>query len=266
MDRTGSPILTIVYDNGYLSTSLSLMHPPGALLNAVAQTSEPDVTLALRIYNLLAKQILTGEIVPGHRLDEQSIATQFGVSRTPVREALRELAARHLIQLIPRRGGIVTKFGTDELIDMLEAECEIEGLCARLSAHRMSALEKVQLREVHERASAASTGGELGRYFEINKQFHDLICAGTHNATLEKMARDLRFRLSPFRRSDAEADAKTIMSRSTAEHSSIVDAIVRDQAEAAYEAMRAHDARVNAGVVKLLKSKEEARSEVPTPA
>jgi DNA-binding GntR family transcriptional regulator len=234
-------------------------------LNFAVHKRESDGTLGLRVYSILAKQILTGQLIPGYRLDEQTIATQFGVSRTPVREALRELAARHLIQLIPRRGGVVTKFSTAELVDMLEAECEIEGLCARLSAHRMSAIEKIQLREIHERALTVSASSELDHYFEINKEFHDLICAGTHNATLEKTARDLRFRLSPFRRSDAEANAKAIMSRSTAEHSSIVEAIVRGQAEAAYEAMRAHDARVNVGVIKLLQN-TEAASEALAPA
>jgi DNA-binding GntR family transcriptional regulator len=225
-------------------------------VSIAAPKNEPDTTLGLRISNQLARQILAGELPPGHRLDEQSIAMEFGVSRTPVREALRELAARQLIQLIPRRGGVVTKVGTNELIDMLEAECELEGLCARLSAHRMSALEKVRLRDVHERALAISTGHNLAAYFEINREFHDLIGTGTHNETLERAARDLRMRLSPFRRSESEDDAKKIMARSTAEHTGIVDAIVRGHAEAAYEAMRAHDARVNVGFVKLLKSRE----------
>ena len=224
---------------------------------AFADTDQDrQATLGLRISSRLARQILAGELAPGHRLDEQSLATEYGVSRTPVREALRELAARQLIQLIPRRGGVVTKVGAGELIDMLEAECEIEGLCARLSAHRMSAIEKVRLRDVHEHAIAISSGKDLVSYFEVNKEFHDLICAGTHNATLERMSRDIRFRLSPFRRSESERDAQEIMARSTAEHLRIVDAVVGGQAEVAYEAMRAHDARVNVGIVKLLQSKE----------
>jgi DNA-binding GntR family transcriptional regulator len=64
-----------------------------------------DTTLGAKIYERLAHQILMGKLPPGHRLDEQSLAVEFGVSRTPVREALRELGARQLIDLVPRRGG-----------------------------------------------------------------------------------------------------------------------------------------------------------------
>ncbi len=217
---------------------------------------DQDTTLGSQIYERLANQIIVGDLPPGHRLDEQSIATQFGVSRTPVREALRELGARHLIDLTPRRGGVVTRIGADKLIDMLEAECEIEGLCARLSAHRMSALEKGRLRDLHEQALAIIEERSLSRYFEINKEFHDFICAGAHNTTLDSTARDLRFRLSPFRRPEPRSNASAVMARSTDEHAAIVNAILDGAAERAYEAMRAHNARVNLGAMKILQNSE----------
>jgi DNA-binding GntR family transcriptional regulator len=212
-----------------------------------------DTTLAVQIYERLANQIIVGELPPGHRLDEQSLASQFGVSRTPIREALRELGARQLIDLVPRRGGVVSNAGSEAIIDMLEAECEVEGLCARLAAHRMSALEKGHLRELHEQAARQNN---LKDYFEVNKGFHDLICSGAHNSTLDKMARDLRFRLSPFRRPEAQTDTKGVIARSTKEHSVIVAAILSGNAEAAYEAMREHNARVNLGAMKLLQGPE----------
>lgn len=221
---------------------------------SLLERGETDTTLGAQIYARLANQIIVGELVPGHRLDEQSLAEQFGVSRTPVREALRELGARRLIELIPRRGGVVTQIGADKLIDMLEAECEIEGLCARLSAHRMSTMEKGNLRDLHERMLAISAEGSLPKYFEMNKEFHDLICAGARNATLDSTARDLRFRLSPFRRPEPRSDAGAVIGRSTAEHTAIVNAILSGNAEGAYEAMRAHDARVNLAAVRLLQT------------
>jgi DNA-binding GntR family transcriptional regulator len=218
------------------------------------QDNDADTTLGSRIYESLANQIIVGKLAPGHRLDEQSLATQFGVSRTPVREALRELGARRLIDLVPRRGGVVTQIGSEKLVDMLEAECEIEGLCARLAAHRMSAMEKGHLRQLHEQAESETQ--RLSRYFEINKEFHDLICTGAHNSTLDGTARELRFRLSPFRRPEPTTDAAGVIARSTQDHSAIVSAILAGEAERAYEAMRAHNARVNLGAMKLLQSQQ----------
>lgn len=220
------------------------------------ERGEAESTLGTQIYERIANQIIKGDLAPGHRLDEQSLAIQFGVSRTPVREALRELAARRLIELVPRRGGVVTQIGADKLIDMLEAECEMEGLCARLSAHRMSTMEKGNLRDLHERMLAIGAAGSLAKYFEMNKEFHDLICAGAGNATLDSTARELRFRLSPFRRPEPRSDAAAVIARSTAEHTAIVDAILSGNAERAYEAMRAHDARVNLAAVRLLQTPE----------
>jgi DNA-binding GntR family transcriptional regulator len=137
---------------------------------------------------------------------------------------------------------------------MLEAGCEIEGLCARLAAHRMNTMEKGHLRELHERAAREKN---LFRYFEINKLFHDLICAGAHNSTLDGTARDLRFRLSPFRRPQPKSDSREVIAGSTAEHAAIVEAILSGEPERAYEAMRTHNARVNLGAMKILQSQSQ---------
>jgi len=219
----------------------------------------PDAhtTLAAQIYERLANRILIGELPPGYRLDEQRLAMEFGVSRTPVREALRRLGARQLIDLVPRKGGMVMQPAGAQLIDMLEAECEIEGLCARLAAHRMSALEKGELREAHDYASQALT---LTDYFERNRVFHDLVCAGAHNETLNTCARDMRSRLSPFRRSPPDSDLKAVVAQATGEHAAIVEAIIGGEAEPAYEAARSHCARVNLGAMKLLQSEPVDKS------
>lgn len=111
------------------------------------------------------------------------------------------------------------------------------------------------MREVHEQAARED---HLPNYFEINKTFHDLICAGAHNSTLDGTARDLRFRLSPFRRPEPRSDVAAVIARSTEEHAAIVDAILAGDAERAYEAMRGHNARVNLGAMKILQSQADA--------
>lgn len=204
------------------------------------------------IYKSIAEQIITGNLQPGEKLEEKVLASRFGVSRTPIREALRELSARGLINLIPRRGGMVAEIGLERLSDMLDAECELEGLCARLAAMRMTALEKGQLRDLHDRSRPVAEQQDGSAYLVMNQEFHDLICAGAHNETLADTTRALRERLSPFRQSQAEEQGRRLM-RSVEEHDAIVEAVTRGDGDAAYEAMRAHNARLGTGVLKLLR-------------
>jgi DNA-binding GntR family transcriptional regulator len=210
-------------------------------------------TIAVRIQKSLTSKIIKGELRPGYKLDEKMLATEFGVSRTPIREALRELGARGLIDLVPRRGGIVAHISIDKLADMLDAECELEALCARLAAQRMSAVEKGALLECHGRAKALTRDRDETRYLVINQTFHEMICNGAHNATLATMTRDLRDRLSPFRQSQS-ASLVGRLALSHDEHTLIVDAIVSGNADAAHDAMLRHNARLSSGILGLLRA------------
>jgi DNA-binding GntR family transcriptional regulator len=225
----------------------------------IDRDAEVMTTISTRIYKSLAEQIIGGSLQPGEKLEEKTLATRFGVSRTPIREALRELGARGLIDLIPRRGGVVVQIGLDRLADMLDAECEIEALCARLASQRMSALEKGQLQTVHEQAHQLVQDEDESDYLALNNEFHDLICSGAHNATLGAMIRDLRDRLAPFRQTQSEPQGQRL-ARSHAEHSIIVEAILRGNPDDAYEAMRNHNARLSTGVLRLLRQAPKRNS------
>ena len=208
-------------------------------------------TITAKIQQSLAQQIIAGDLQPGHKLEEKALALQFGVSRTPIREALRELGARGLIDLVPRRGGVVAIIGIDRLSDMLDAECELEALCARLASQRMTTPEKGQLQEMHDQGKELTMADDEADYLALNQRFHEMITTGAHNATLATITRDLRDRLAPFRQSQSESRPKRL-ARSHDEHALIVDAIVRSDAQAAYDAMRNHNARLSAGVLSLL--------------
>jgi DNA-binding GntR family transcriptional regulator len=210
-------------------------------------------TIATRIQKSLASRIVNGELKPGCKLDEMTLATEFGVSRTPIREALRELGARGLIELVPHRGGIVAQISLEQLADMLDAECEMEALCARLASQRMSAVEKGALQECHLQAEGLTRDRDEARYLAVNQTFHDMICDGAHNVTLAAMTRDLRARLAPFRQSQSESQGRRFP-RSHEEHARIVDAILGGDQDAAYTAMRLHNARLSSGVLGLLRA------------
>jgi len=205
-------------------------------------------TIAIQIYKALAEQIINGEFAPGDKLEEKVLAGRFNASRTPVREALRELAAKGLVDLVPRRGGVVASIGLEELADLLEAEAELEALCARMAAQRMSMLEKKQLEQLHQDASALAEAGDESGYLEANTRFHDLICAGTRNTTLAQTVRRLRERLAPFRQTQSGVERRFEVSHH--EHEAIVQAIVAGNADAAGAAMLNHNGRLSANALR----------------
>lgn len=214
-------------------------------------------TAAQNICEKLAEEIINGKLAPGQKIDEQALAARFKVSRTPIREVLRELAARGLIDLRPRRGGMVTEIGADKLSDMLEAMCELEALCAKISAHRMSAMQKKQLEQLHLRTAEPVARGDTRAYLKLNNDFHDLICEGTQNKSLTDMVENFRNRLAPFR--SAQGGVKGRLGVSHEEHAQIVAAILAADAEAAYQAMRGHTARLSTRVMDLIKRAHEAK-------
>jgi DNA-binding GntR family transcriptional regulator len=216
-------------------------------------------TIAAQIYRTIADQIISGALTPGQKLEEKVLAERFRVSRTPIREALRELGARGLVELVPRRGGVVARIELDELADMLEAECEIEALCARLAAQRMSNVEKKQLERVHQQSEEHVARADDSGYLALNKQFHDLVCAGTHSRTIARMVRGLRDRLAPFRQAQAGVERRLEVSHD--EHAAIVRAILDSDTDAAYDAMRNHNARLGSRVLERMRDARSDRAE-----
>jgi DNA-binding GntR family transcriptional regulator len=198
-------------------------------------------TLAESVADALAEEIIRRQLAPGARLDEASLAARFGVSRSPVRDALRLLAGTRLVDHRPRRGFCVAIVDQEELKDLFEAAGELEALCAKLCALRAGAAERKRIEIVHQSASAAATAGDTGTYATLNEQLHQLIYAGARNRSLAELALNMRRRLAPFRaRIFFSADNR--MQGSNVEHDAIVRAILARDAEAAAHAMLDHSA------------------------
>ncbi|WP_116365270.1 GntR family transcriptional regulator [Parahaliea mediterranea] len=196
-------------------------------------------TIAERIAQQLADQILSGELAPGERIEEKKVTEQFGVSRTPVRDALRHLAATGLVAIRPHRGVTVVDLEVEQLSDMFEAQAEIEALCAQLSARRMSNIERRKLEMISERSRPALEDTDHALYSATNEDFHKLIYAGSHNDTLEQMALNLWNRVAPFRRS-IFFKLGNRMEQSFDEHGEIIAAITAGDETRARQAMHAH--------------------------
>lgn len=235
-------------------------------VNGIEIESETrGATSSARISQILAADIISGVLVPGEKLEEKILSERFGVSRTPVREAIRDLAAKKLVEPVAR-GVIVARIGIAELSDMLEAECELEALCARVASQKMSALEREHLRILFEEGKSQLGKGDLTGYLEMNERFHAVILDGIHNTSLATTVRSLRERLAPFRRAQP-GPAEDRLRQSLDEHKAILDAVVQGDSEAAYCASRAHGARLNTGALlqindrTLFATKEKATSD-----
>jgi DNA-binding GntR family transcriptional regulator len=201
--------------------------------------SEPNkTTLAETIRQKLADDILHGVYPPGARLDELGLAKRFKLSRTPVREALRQLTSAGLVEIRPRRGVIVSLPNETALAEMFEVMGELEASCARLASQRMSPAERVELELVHLRSVEAVRSRDNETYQNLNFEFHDTIYRGAHNDFLLTTTTNMRQRIAPFRR--AQFALQDRLAKSYEEHDAIVKAILNGDEQTAGNVMRTH--------------------------
>ncbi|WP_163269525.1 GntR family transcriptional regulator [Chelativorans alearense] len=174
----------------------------------------------------------------GAKLDESALAKRFGVSRTPIREALHIVVSRSLAQRVPYKGVVVVDVGRERIDQMFEAMGEIEATCGRLAATRMTMSERTELEMLHQQMRRMAELGDFRSYDEVNTKFHAAIYAGTHNADLMEIAEMMRLKLAPFRSSQLRQAER--VGRSDAEHETIISAILDRNAKEAERALRRH--------------------------
>jgi len=180
---------------------------------------------AATLKETLEQEIVTGQLAPGARLEEMGLAARFGVSRTPVREALNQLASIGLVKMRPRRGAVVAIFGLKEIVEMFEVMAELEGMCGQLAARRMSGEDRMKLTACHEQARQFVEVENHDGYYDANVRFHECIYHGSHNDFLAGQTRALRNRLAPYRRLQLRQHQR--LSDSFQEHGRILEAIIQ---------------------------------------
>jgi DNA-binding GntR family transcriptional regulator len=215
-----------------------LADPPGNGRALAAGRGEGRTTLAEALRLQLADEIVRGTLAPGVFLDETELARRFQVSRTPVREAIRQLAASGLVETRAHRGSLVAWPSHERLIGMFEAMAELEALCAAFAAVRTTPEERRSLAAVHDELRAMIQSGDPQRYHEINEAFHAAIYAGAHNAYLAEMTMATRARVQPFRRAQFRNLGR--LAKSHMEHDRVVTAIMRGDRTGAADGMRRH--------------------------
>lgn len=194
--------------------------------------------LSEQIRLALADDITSGILKPGEPLDEQQIARRFAASRTPVREALRELSVAGLVEVRPRRGAVVSRVTSERVMDMFEMTAEMEAMCVRLATYRMTPLERCRLQQMHDSSAEMVERGDFAAYDAFNWEFHQSIYRATHNDYMAEQAAELRTRMAAFRRAQLRYSGRLIRSRN--EHDALMVAIARGDGEEAARLMRAH--------------------------
>lgn len=196
------------------------------------------LTRADAIATALAEEIVGALLKPGMALDETQLAARFGVSRTPVREALRQLAPTGLVQVVPRRGAVVAVPDAAQLADMFFVMAELEAMAAGICARAMTPAQRSGLEGQHATMAAMVRAGDVAAYRPANVAFHHLLYAGAHNAYLAEIATATRRRLAPFRAAQLEAPDR--LRRSHEEHGAIITMILRGDSAGAAAALRRH--------------------------
>jgi DNA-binding GntR family transcriptional regulator len=201
-------------------------------------TSPLRVNLSDRIREALEAEIISGKLYAGSRIDDQELMERFNVSRTPAREAIQQLISAGLLTNVPRNGAVVATLSLTEYIAMLEMLTELEGLAARLSARRMPAALRQQLKAALDVCVEATEKDDAVAYEVANRAFHETIYDGSLNEVLARQLRLMRLRMRHPQRS--LFDRPNRIRNSLIEHKAIVDAIVAGDEDAAARAMGMH--------------------------
>lgn len=215
------------------------------MLNFDIQNHKP---LREMVYEELKMQILKGSIIPGTRMMEVELAEEMGVSRTPIREAIRKLEREGLVTIEPRRGAYASMISTEDMVEILEVRQDLEGLAAYFAADRMTDEQMKELKEVSNNYNKAVKQGIMEDMIKYDTRFHHIIVESCRNKILMQMIEQLqelvlRFRYiyyDNFRRAENMPE----------EHEAIISAIAEGNADKARAAADIHIERLKELVVK----------------
>ncbi len=207
------------------------------------------------VFNTLRKAILTGELKPGERLMEIHLANRLGVSRTPIREAIRKLELEGLVIMIPRRGAEVAQITEKSLKDVLEVRRALDALCAELACERISEEEKGKLKQACDQFRHAAVTGDAATIAAADVAFHDIIVLATGNERLIQLINNLSEQMYRYRFEYIKDESRH--DNLVQEHRMIYDSIIRGEKKKAAEAARLHIDNQEKSVIRQIRLEQE---------
>ena len=204
----------------------------------------------------LRQRIFAHELPPGTWVDEQALAGQYGISRTPLREALKVLASEGLVTLKPRRGCYVTEISERDLDEIFTVMALLEGQCAADTARKATEADLVRLQALHQDLEQAAAKNDIDGFFEANQAFHQEVQLIADNRWLTQAITDLRKVIKLSRHHSLFIDGR--IEQSLAEHRILLEALGRRDVAATEQAMREHISSGRRALAKIAARRESA--------
>lgn len=188
-------------------------------------------TLREKILETIRDAIISGTITSGSRVSEPELAERFGISRTPIREAFRQLESEGYLKVIPRKGAVVSAYTQRDVEEFYAIKSILEGYAAKLACSRLTAKEIDRLQTINERLSELCEQGDIKQFFKIHNDFHDLFIKAADNDKLREMINLLVTRFQRLRLMSLSQPGR--MAVSVQEHKKIIAAFRSRDCEAA---------------------------------
>lgn len=214
--------------------------------------SIPRQALHQEVATRLRQRIIEGELAPGVKLNERELSERLTVSRTPLREAIKMLAAEGLVELLPNRGAVVAQMSEQDVIDTFEVIAGLEGLSGELAAQRISDAELAEIRALHFEMRAAHARRDLSTYYALNARIHGRINAAARNAVLTQTWQTVNARLQSLRFRSNLDESK--WQQAVREHERMVELLATHDAPALRALMSSHLLVKRDAVLELLRT------------
>ena len=195
-------------------------------------------SLGSRVFHTIRENILSGKYAQGEELKEKTIGEELGVSRTPVREALRQLELEGLVSIIPNKGAYVVGISKKDMQDIYEIRCRLEGLCARWAAEHITKEQLDELEEIVFRAEFHAKKGNAEQLVELDNQFHETLYKAADSKELQRVLSDFHHYLQRVRKITLTDTNRAV--ESNKEHMMIVDALKEHDADKAEKLASKH--------------------------
>jgi DNA-binding GntR family transcriptional regulator len=182
-------------------------------------------TLREQIVSSLRETIIKGELTPGQKLTEPELAENLGISRTPIREAFRQLESEGFLTVMPRRGAVVSKITRKEINDFYELKSLLEGYAARIAAGKINARGIQKLRKINDQLSEIAEKDDIEAFFLKNDEFHNVFISYCGNEKLLELLEDMVRRFMRFRLGALSVPGRLM--KSIQQHNGIIDALAK---------------------------------------
>jgi len=217
---------------------------------------ERHQTLREKILETIRDAILKGTLKPGERVSEPELAERFGISRTPIREAFRQLESEGYLEVVPRKGAVVASLSERDVVEFYSIKSILEGHAARIAAERMSERDLERLEAINAKLEQIATDGDIKAFFRVHNEFHELFIKASGNDKLAELINQLVLKFNRLRLASLAQPGR--MNISVQEHRKIIEAFRHHDGDKAENLVR-HTATIGAEVLIQNLAQEQGR-------